>query len=328
MNLTAKEFETGQRKLAGIGYMMAGIGFLTVMDSAAKALVGADYSVMQILAIRGWIIIAALMLILPRLGGIAALKTDQPVKHLLRVAVGFAAPYFFFSALKELGQADVTVIFFGGATFLMTGLAAPLFKEKVGLHRWGAVAVGFIGVLIAAQPTSGVFQTGALFAIGSGASYALLNLATRWMGPAEGAFKQVFFYNIGIAIVASFAMPLSFKAMPSGDIATITAMAILAIGGHFCMTRAFQTASVSLLAPFEYTAIIWAAGLGYLFWRDIPSSNVLLGAAIIVASGLYLLHRESLATKTQAVEEETIITADPLIVAQAPSIDKNPAEKN
>lgn len=307
--------DTGNRNLIGVGYILAGIGFLSIMDSVAKALVGADYSVMQIIAIRGWIILVAMLLVLPRMGGLKALRTEQPFKHLIRVVVGFAAPYFFFSSLKELGLADATVIFFGGGTFLMTALSVPLFKEYVGPHRWGAVIVGFVGVLIAAQPSSGVFQVEALFAIASGASYALLVLATRWLGPSEGTFRPVFYYNLGLAVIASFALPLSFKAMPSHDVVTLAAMAALAVAGHFGITRAFHTAPVSLLAPFEYTAIIWAAVLGYLIWSDIPATNVLIGAGIIISCGLYLIHREARAEKVKRREEAALIAADPLIIS-------------
>ncbi len=281
--------------ITGIGYILGGIGCLAGMDAVAKVLVGADYSVIQILAVRGWIIALALILFLPRLGGLMALRTDQPYKHGLRMAVGFTSPFLFFTALKDLGLADVTVIFFGGATFLMTALSALWFKESVGPHRWGAITLGFIGVLIAASPTGGVFQAEALYAFASGATYALMVLMTRWLGPNEGTFRPVFYYNVGMAVAATAALPLAFTPMPPVDSATVALMAVLAIGGHFGVTRAFQTASVSLLAPFEYTALLWAALLGYLFWSEVPTANVLVGAAVIFVSGLYLLRREALA---------------------------------
>ncbi len=319
------------RNLLGVGYIVAGVGFLASMDSVAKVLVGADYSVMQILAIRGWIIVFAMALVLPRVGGVSALKTTQPLKHLVRLVVGFAAPYFFFSSLGKLGLADATVIFFGGATFLMTALSVPLFAEKVSPHRWGAVIVGFVGVLIAAQPTDGVFKVEALYAMASGASYAMLVLATRWLGPEEGTFRPVFFYNLGLAVISSIALPFVFQTMSGNDIMTITFMAALAVAGHFFLTKAFQTAPVGLLAPFEYTALVWAALLGYFIWSDTPSNNVLIGAGIIISCGLYIVHRETLAARGAKTEETPIVAADPLAVAVAqPGDDKftEPAKNN
>ena len=316
----------GKRNLAGVGYILAGVAFLSTMDSVAKVLVGADYSVMQLLAVRGWIIVVVMTPVLLKLGGLSVLKTKQPFKHLLRITVGFAAPYFFFSSLKGMGLADATVIFFGGGTFLMTALSVPLFKERVGPHRWGAVAVGFVGVVIAARPTGGVFQLEALYALASGAAYALMVLSTRWLGAAEGTFRPVFYYNLGVAVIASMALPLSYKSMPMIDLATIVTMAFLAIGGHFGITRAFQLAPVSLLAPFEYTALIWAAVLGYLIWSDIPAANVLLGAGIIISCGLYLIHRETLAVKARKMEITPIAIADPMVVA-TPVVNDEGAEK-
>ena len=295
--------------------ILVGIGFLTVMDSVAKWLVGANYSVLQVLALRGWIIVIGLLVVLPRLGGLTALKTGRPGGHLLRIVVGFFAPYLFFTALKTMPLADATVIFFGAATFLMTALSALLFKERVGWHRWAAIACGFVGVLIATRPDSSVFQTGALYALGSGVTYALLMLATRWLGSSEGVIRQVFYYNLGLAVIGSAALPFVFVPMPVADSGILLVMAALAVGGHFCLTGAFSRAPIGVLAPFEYSALVWSAVLGYIFWDDIPGNHTVYGAAIIVASGLYLVHRETRAARNiKAAAAETVPVADPLPV--------------
>ncbi len=301
--------------LAGMALILAGVGLLSIMDSVAKRLVGADYSVLQILALRGWIIVIGMLCLLPRLGGMAALKSARPGGHLLRVGVGFFAPFLFFSALRTMPLADTTVVFFGGATFLMTALSALLFKERVGPHRWAAVGIGFVGVVIAARPGGAVFQTATMYAIGAGASYALMMLATRWLGPSEGVFKQVFYYNLGLAVIGSAALPLLFVAMPVRDSGILLAMAGLAAGGQYCLTRAFNLAPVGLLAPFEYTSLVWAALLGYLFWGDIPENAVWTGAGIIVGSGLYLVHRETLAARAgKKAARQALLAADPVPV--------------
>jgi len=307
-----------QHNLAGIALVLTGIGALTVMDSVAKWLVGAHYSVMQILAFRGWIIVAGMLFLVPRLGGLAALKTARPGGHVLRIAVGFFAPYLFFSSLKTMPLADTTVIFFGGATFLMTALSVPLFKERVGAHRWAAICVGFVGVLIAAQPGSSVFQADAFYALGSGAAYALMMLATRWLGPSEGVFRQVFYFNLGLAVIGSASLPLVFVPMPMADFGIVLSMAALAVSGHYCTTKAFGLAPVGLLAPFEYSALVWSAILGYVFWDDIPGHPVLAGAGIIVASGVYLAHRETLAARRKKhAAREAMLVADPVPVVVA-----------
>ncbi len=310
--------------LAGIALILAGVGLLSTMDSTAKLLIGANYSVLQILALRGWIIVFGMMLMLPRLGGFAALKTTRPKAHLLRAAVGFFAPFMFFSSLKTMPLADTTVIFFGGGTFLMTALSVPLFKERVGPHRWAAIGVGFIGVVIAAQPGSAVFQIDSLYGLGAGIAYALMMLITRWMGSAEGVFRQVFYYNLGLAVIGSISLPYVFLAMPVGDVMILLAMAALATAGQYFLTRAFHVAPVSLLAPFEYSALVWAAGLGYLIWGDVPGNPVLLGAAIIVAGGLYLAHRETLAARRhKRAARQALIVADPIPVIVAIDADES-----
>lgn len=138
----------------------------------------------------------------------------------------------------------------------MTALSVPLFKERVGPHRWGAIIVGFTGVLIAVQPGSGVFQIEAFYAIASGVSYAILVLAIRWLGPAEGTLKPVFYYNLGMAVIGSFALPVVLKAMRSYDIAT------LAFAGHFCITHAFHAVPGRLAGPVR----IYGPDLGHFAW--------------------------------------------------------------
>ncbi len=282
--------------ITGIAFMAAGVGFLVVMDGVAKWLVGADYSPVQILALRGWIIVAMMLAWLPRGGGLAALRSRRWKGLLLRVALGFCAPFFFFSALGELPLADVTVIFFG-ATFIMTALSVPLFKEHVGVHRWGAILVGFVGVLVAARPGGGVFQAGALFALAACVSYAFLILATRWLSRTESTFMLVFTYNLGLAAGYSLFLALVWRPMPVLDLGIVGVMAVLAMCGQSCMVRAFTLAPIGVVAPFEYTAIVWAAAVGFIGWGDVPSSHTLTGAAIIVTSGLYLVHRERRARK-------------------------------
>ncbi|NQV46643.1 MAG: DMT family transporter [Rhodospirillaceae bacterium] len=311
--------------LTGILLISAGVAILTAMDVVAKWLVVADYSVMQIMAIRGWIITALLLLWMTRNGGINVVKTKRPGAHALRVVIGFAAPYLFFQSLATMPLADVTVIFFGATTFLVTALSAVLLGEKVGIHRWGAVAIGFAGVMVAMRPGSEIFNVQALYALGSGVSYALLMIATRWLGPGEGILRLVFYYNFGMAIFASLFLPAVFKPMPVDHMAMIGLMAALAVSGHLCMTRALTVASIGVLAPFEYSALVWAALLGFLFFGHMPDANVFIGAGIIVACGLYMVHRERLAARRRRLEQpagdHALLLADPMPVVVSVEIE-------
>lgn len=224
----------GNSNLAGIGFMVSGMFTLVLMDAVAKWLVEANISPVQVLAIRSWIIVSVILLVLFLRKDLAALKTSRPIAHGVRGALGFAAPLCFFLALKKLPLADATVVFYA-STFILTALSALVFKERVGIHRWGAVITGFAGVLIAVNPTGD----------GELSAYLLL-------------------------------------------------LAFFALCGHYLLTTAFSKAQISAVAPFEYTSLVWATLVGYLFWLDIPSLQVWIGAAIIIASGLYVIHRESM----------------------------------
>jgi drug/metabolite transporter (DMT)-like permease len=273
--------------------MLAGVGFLSLMDGTVKWMLGAEVSVAQIVAVRGWIIVALLLAWVPRTGGLGALRTHRPLAHLGRIAVGFGSVYFFFTALKTLPLADATVIFFG-ATFIMTALSAVLLGERVGVHRWGAVAVGFAGVYVAARPGGDVMGPGALYAVAASLCYAVLMLGGRWLGRTEPVFRLVFYYNAGTALVASLFLPFEWKPMAGAHLSMIVVTAALALAGHVCLTRAFIAAPVGVIAPFEYSAIVWAALIGFVVWGDVPPDHVYLGGAIIVLGGLYVVRREAI----------------------------------
>lgn len=287
--------------LAGIALVVTGVGLLVTMDGFAKWLVGADYSPVQIIAMRGWIIVAMLVAWVPRAGGLAAFRTRRKKGLLLRVAFGFLMPFFFFSALKQLPLADVTVILFG-APFIMTALSVPLFSERVGVHRWSAVAIGFVGVLVAARPGAGVFAIEALYAFGACVCYALLMLATRWLARTESTFLMVFSYNLGVAAGYSLLLPFVFRPMPIADLAILASMAVLAVGGQVCLTRAYSLAEIAAIAPFEYTALAWAALIGFVVWGDVPAGHVVAGAAVIAGCGLYVVHREKAAGRRRPAD--------------------------
>ena len=266
----------------GIVLILLGALFLSVMDAVVKILLDDGFSVLQVLAVRSWFVVPAMALwalwVLP--GG--ALRTTRPGLHFVRVVLGFFA----------LPLADATVIFFG-ATFIMTALSVPLLKEYVGPHRWGAVVVGFLGVVVAANPSGDFFQSGAVLAMLSSLSYSLFMLITRWMGPGEGAFKQVLYFHSWVGVVASAYVLADFKPMMLGDIGLVVLVSVIAVLGQLCLTRGFSIAPVGVVAPFEYSAMVWAGLMGFWLWGDVPGTATLIGAGIIVASGLYLLHRET-----------------------------------
>ncbi len=279
------------RPLPGIGLMMAAVGLLSIMDMILKIMMTAGHSVFQLLFLRSAIIAILFAAVLPRWGGIAALRTTRPALLLLRSLAGAGGALLFFASLRYLPLADAIVVAFG-ATFMMTALSVPLLKETVGRQRWLATIVGFIGVLIAVRP-GGTFHPAALLAVGGSFCYALMMVLGRWLGTSEPSYRQVFYFNIALGLMTLPMALTIWVPMTSMDMVLLGSMSALAFAGHFCLTAAFVQAPVGVVAPLEYTALAWATALGYLVWGDVPDAAVLGGAAIIVLCGLYILRQES-----------------------------------
>lgn len=277
--------------LLSIASVVAGIGALSAMDAFAKEMIE-RLPVVQFVAIRGWFIVALMALWIPKAGGLEALKTNRLGGHLFRVIVGGAAPLLFFQSLDVLPLADAYVLAFC-APFIMTVLSVILFKDAVGIHRWSSVIIGFIGVTIAMQPGSEAFSPAAFLALGAAFAYAGLMMSGRWLSGTESTFKLVFLYNVGLAALTTIAAPHFWQPVAPEDLMLIAAMAVLSIVGHLGLTYAFNSAPTGVVAPFEYTALVWAVLLGYVYWDDIPTQPVVIGALIIVASGIYTIHREA-----------------------------------
>jgi drug/metabolite transporter (DMT)-like permease len=279
--------------LLGIGLMMLAMLLFEVMDAVAKWLVGADISAIQVIAVRSWFIVVLIPLILALRGELNDLGTSMPLRHLLRGMVGFLAPYCFFTALGDLPLADATVVFFSAA-FMLTLASALLLKERVGMHRWSAVIIGFIGVVVAVNPRGGGPLGAYLLVLVATVIYAMIFITGKQLSKTDSVISLVFSLHLGMGVSATAALPWVWVPLDPVTLAQLFLMALIALVAHYVFTLAFARADVSALAPFEYTALIWAVIIGYAVWRDIPSLEVWIGAVIIIACGLYVIHRESL----------------------------------
>ncbi|MEH6494977.1 MAG: DMT family transporter [Pseudomonas marincola] len=285
-------FGVQDKNLAGIIYIVIAIFMLASMDAVAKSLVTADYSVFQILFVRGSINFVILSLLMPFMGGLMLLRTSKFKLHGIRGFFGFLAPFCFFTALTSMPLAETTVIFFV-SPFIMTALSVPLFKEKVGIHRWGAILVGFCGVLYVAQPTSDGFNSTVLIVLAGSFAYCFLMLASRSLGQTDHTFTIVFYVTFWTIIFSSAGAYYYWQPIPFEDLSAIGLMALLSLGGNFCIVKAFTIGEVGVITPFEYTGLIWAVLLGIIFYDEIPGLNVWVGTSLIAASGLYMVYREN-----------------------------------
>lgn len=286
------------KNVSGIIYMLVAMLALSTMDAVAKFLVKGTFDPIQILAVRSWLILFVMLVYYVSRRRLHQLKTKRPVAHILRGALGFLAPYCFFKSLQTLPLGDATVIFFS-STFMITALSWPLLKEKVGFYRWCAVVLGFGGVLVAMDPSGeGAIVSYAYCLFGS-FSYALLFLSGRWLSRTESVVSLVFSFNLCMAIVASSLAPLVWVPINAADYLPLLVFSALALIGHYCVTSSFSKADVAVIAPLEYTALIWAIFWGYFIWGDVPGWRVWSGGAIIIACALFVIYRESIAKPKQ-----------------------------
>ena len=271
---------------------------LATMDALAKHLVTDKYDPIQILAMRGWIIMIAMLIYYASRKKLRQLKMVKPLSQLARGVFGFMAPFFFFKALQTLPLADATVIFFS-STFMITALSGPLLKEKVGVYRWAAVLVGFGGVVIAMDPQGDGKLLSYVYCLIGSFSYAILFISGRWLARTETVDSLVFGFNLALVVFATSLSPWVWVSVQVSDLWAILLFSLLGLLGHFCITHAFSKSDAALIAPLEYTALLWAVLWGYLIWGDIPNQQVALGSAIIIGCALFVVFRESRAARAK-----------------------------
>jgi len=291
MNLLATISSTAagrSARLAGIGLMLAGVCFFSMGDALGKFMV-ATYSVGQLLLLRS---VAALVLMSPliwRSRGAFAL-IHRPALQVLRVMLSILEIALFFAAAIYLPLADI-ITFYLAAPIFVTALSAILLGEQVDIRRWAAVGVGFCGVLIALRPSAGVFGWPAAIALGGSVAFAFLMVVTRSLRgtPDIMLASMQFFGTVVFGIVMA---PFGWLTPNLRDFGFFMLAGGLAVLASLCVNRSLKLAPASVVVPYQYSMILWAAIFGYLVFGDLPSLATIIGVAIIIAAGLYIFLRE------------------------------------
>jgi drug/metabolite transporter (DMT)-like permease len=277
--------------LRGIGLFLTTVLIFACLDTLSKYMTG-ELHVIQIAWGRYLFSSVFLLVLVPRYGAIRPLRSARPWFQIVRAGLLAAVSLMFFTAVSYLPLVDVTAIGFL-APLILTGLGHFVLRERVGIRRWMAITVGFVGVLVIIRPGFSAFHWAVLIALAMAASNALYQLATRMLTGVDSAQTTIFFTNLVGTV--GFSLLIPFFWTPPGLFGWISLAALGFLGGlgHYLLIQAFAYAPVSMLAPFSYTAIIWVTISGYLVFHQLPDMWTVLGAAIVIGSGIYVLYREA-----------------------------------
>jgi drug/metabolite transporter (DMT)-like permease len=277
--------------LRGILLMCGGVAMFPFMNAAVK-LLGPHYPVTQIVWARftGHLIVM-LLVFLPRYGR-RLLATRRPGVQIARSLLMLVSNLMFVVAIARVPLATASAIGFT-SPLIVTALSVPLLRESVGIRRWSAVLVGFAGALLVIRPGSGTHDPAVLLLLVSSAAYALYQIATRWVSLYDGAATGIVFSALLGSLAMSFVLPFVFV-MPRSplDLALFCSLGLLGGTGHYLVIRAFQSGPAAVIAPLGYVELVGTTTLGYLIFGNFPDLWTWIGAAIIIASGVYIALRE------------------------------------
>jgi drug/metabolite transporter (DMT)-like permease len=286
----------------GILYMVGATIMFAASSAVSKWLV-ASYPIGEVLFTRTAVALVTCALFIMPATGFAVFRTRRLPHHVMRsVSQGFSQT-FLLIAFSLMPLAGAIAINFSAPLFT-TLISALLLKEAVGPARWLALIVGFCGVLIVTNPGTEAFQIGALFALANTVLYASVTVGVRGMTATESA-ETLILYQLAL-LTAFFALllPLGWSSPTPIDAAWIVFNGVSNAVGQYWWTRALHLAPASAVAPFFYLSLVWASLLGFAIWGDLPTLSLVLGSAVVVASGLFLLWRESNARQAKLLANE------------------------
>ncbi|HET7717377.1 MAG TPA: DMT family transporter [Bauldia sp.] len=275
---------------AGIGLMVLGMFIFSVNDALGKWL-AATYTVAQILLFRSF---AASIVLVPVLGASGlrrAMWMPRPWLECLRVFLATAETMCFYAAVSVLPLADAVTYYLAGPIYV-TLIAALFLGERVGWRRWTAVFVGFGGVLLALQPTTGMFGWHALIAFAGSVIYALFLIVTRMVRGTPETVMAAWQIWTGLLFGVATAWIDWVPIANLSDAFLLGLLGVVALGAIVCVNRSLALAPASVVVPYQYTLIVWAIIFGYAVFGDVPNVLTLIGAAVIVAAGLFIYFRE------------------------------------
>jgi drug/metabolite transporter (DMT)-like permease len=272
-------------------YMVAAGAIFSFSSAASKWLV-ATYPPGEVLFSRVFVSLILFSVYALPTEGLAVLYTRRPGAHVLRSMSQFTSQTLLLIAFSMMPLAGATAINFSAPLFAT--LASLIFlKEPVGPARWAVLVIGFIGVVIVANPGSDSFQVGALYALGNSILFGTVTAGVRGMTTTESAKTLTMYQLIWLSVFYGMTLPFFFVMPTWADMPLMLANGVCNMLGQYWWTRSIHMAPTSAVAPFQYLSLIWAMIAGFAIWGDVPTAGLLIGSAIVVGCGLFLLWHES-----------------------------------
>jgi drug/metabolite transporter (DMT)-like permease len=281
-----------QRAALGIAYRVMAMACMACLSAIVKWTGERGTPVFEIIFFRNLFAFLPLGLYILRTTGFTVLKTQRPFGHLARSAIGLFGMVCGFSAVQHLPLTEATAFNFASPLF-MTALSALLLGEVVGRHRWGAVIVGFIGVLIMVRPEPGHLNVvGVSLALGGAVGAAGAMVAIRQIAATEKGATIVFYFTLAGTALGAVGSAFHWVTPDPLTLALLILGGLIGGVGQLLLTEAVRVAPVGVVAPFDYSQLIWATAIGFLVWGELPHVATIVGALVVAASGVYILHRE------------------------------------
>jgi drug/metabolite transporter (DMT)-like permease len=303
----------------GIVLKLISAVFFAVMSALIRYL-GARYPIGEVVFYRSAFAIVPIVIIYALRGELAAtVRTERPFGQATRGALSIVGMFCNFGALARLPLIEANAISFT-SPLISVALAALFLKERVRIYRWSAVTIGFLGVLVVLAPhlsgdeltiamASTASVAGVAYAVAGSITNAGTNIQTRWLTQSETTSSIVFYFSLICALAGLATLPFGWLTPTGPEFAVLAAIGFLGGTAHLLLTESYRYAAASVVAPFDYTSMIWALLLGYAMFGETPTLMIVLGSAIIASAGLFVIWRErqlALLRKAQAAVAPTI----------------------
>jgi drug/metabolite transporter (DMT)-like permease len=295
------------RSLKAIAFMLVAVAAFSGMDALLK-LLSAHYPPMEVVALRGAAAVPFMVIPLLLMGRLHLLKPVRMGMHFVRALLQLFVLVTFVYGVRSLSLADCYAIFLS-APLIVTALSVPLLGEHVGWRRWVAISFGLVGVVTMLKPSAAsIVSLGAVAALLSATGYAFNAIALRIITRTDSTVS-VTFWMISLMTVMALSFALNnWVAIRGEDWALLAAIGFFSAIAQHLLTEAFRNAPPSVVAPFEYTALLWGIGIDRVVWAVFPTSRVYIGGGIVIASGLYLIWREHV-RRAPPIAAETVVNS-------------------